>query len=97
MSLRKAARTKRKSVERLSAVAIQRGNEVHSELKGGSHKMLRDMLDPWMTPSDVEGFVTSTGRFVDRQEAKGVAIEAGQISHHWKAAQRDLLSSDIAW
>jgi hypothetical protein len=48
-------------------------------------------------PGDIEGFVTTNGRFVDRREAKDVALAAGQIHSSWKTATRKLLSSDVHW
>lgn len=86
--------------ERLTAAAIQRNGEV---LERGfkSHYQLRAALgdtDPVCRQSgDVEGFMTSTGRFVNRFEAKDIAIQAGQISDGWRDATRQLLSSDINW
>jgi hypothetical protein len=46
---------------------------------------------------DIDGFMTSTGRFVDRDEAKEVAIASGQVHERWKGVSRDLLSSDVDW
>lgn len=40
-----------------------------------------------------QGFLTSTGRFVDRVEAKKIAIEAGQI----KESQFSQLYSEDVW
>lgn len=89
------------SIERLTAAAIIRNGDV---LERGfkSHWQLRQSLDPTADPrmgepGDVEGFTTSTGRFVSRDEAREVAIKAGQIHPSWKTAQRKLLSSDIDW
>ncbi|MGX9443899.1 hypothetical protein ACWX0K_15155 [Nitrobacteraceae bacterium UC4446_H13] len=89
-------------MERLKEVAILRDGEI---LHRGchSHFLLRQVLDPndpdprHGNPGDVDGFVTSTGRFVNRQEAKAVAIGCGQLHERWKEAKRDLLSSDIDW
>lgn len=88
--------------ERLTAAAIMRDGEV---LERGfkSHYQLRlaldpDDPDPRMTKlGDVDVFLTSAGRFVDRDNAKGVAIAAGQISSMWKTGTRKLLSSDSNW
>lgn len=88
--------------ERLRAAAIMREGEV---LERGfkSHWQLRAALDPndpdprKGRPGDIEGFVTSAGRFVTRTEARSVAISSGQISKMWERAQRQLLSSDINW
>jgi hypothetical protein len=45
----------------------------------------------------VDGFLTSTGRFVNRFEAKDIAIQAKQIHDRWRETKRELLSSDINW
>lgn len=86
-------------VERLRAVAIMRNGEV---LERGfkSHWQLRAALNPERLdatktiPGDTDGFITTTGRFVTREEAKDVAIGAGQIGG---PMGRPLLSSDIEW
>lgn len=88
--------------ERLKAAAILRDGQV---LERGfrSHYQLRRAIDPddpdprISKLGDVDGFVTTAGRFVDRSEARTVAIEAKQISPEWKNAGRQLLSSDINW
>jgi hypothetical protein len=88
------------ATERLVAAAIKRDGIV---LDRGfkSHWQLRSALDDPDPkngrPGDVDGFVTSTGRFVDRMEAREVGIAAGQINSTWRGAHRDLLSSDINW
>ena len=86
-------------VERLRAVAILRDGKI---LERGfkSHWQLRAVLNPERhdhtktIPGDVDGFVTTTDRFVDRTEAQKVAFSAGQIS---SLMRRALLSSDITW
>jgi hypothetical protein len=89
-------------IERLKSVAILRSEEV---LERGfkSHYQLRLAIDPddpdprMPKLGDIDGFVTTTDRFVDRDEAKEVAIAAGQIHPSWKSATRKLLSSDVNW
>jgi hypothetical protein len=88
--------------EKLVSVAITRDDVV---LDRGirSHAQLRQAIDPSISnPSaglhgDIDGFMTSTGRFVDRDEAKQVAIASGQVHERWKTVSRDLLSSDVDW
>lgn len=88
--------------ERLVSVAIMRNDEV---LDRGmkSHYQLRMALNPDdPNPSlgqigDIDGFMTSKGRFVDRDEARDVALLSGQIHPSWRTASRDLLSSDVDW
>lgn len=95
-------RLEREAAERLTAAAIQRSGEVlHRGFK--SHWQLRAALDPndpdprHGKPGDIDGFVTSTGRFVTRREARDVGVASGQLHKSWRTAQRDLLSSDINW
>jgi hypothetical protein len=85
--------------ERLTHAAVMRGGEIKSGFR--SHYELRQSLGDTNPQSrqmgDVEGFMTSNGRFVNRFEAKDIAIEAKQISDGWRTAKRELLSSDINW
>lgn len=85
-------------LERLVSVAIIRGGEVHS--RGfKSHGELRAALgddapyEQRRRPADQDGFLTSTGRFVDRREAVQIANASGQC--HGRVGE--LLSSDIDW
>lgn len=83
------------SVERLASVAIIRHGKTHSGFT--SHQALRRSMGD-QSPSqplhgDRDGFLTSTGRFVDREEAKIVGEASGQTMFQ----QRPLLSSDINW
>lgn len=84
--------------EKLEAVAIMRGGVLHRFGMRGGHWQVRLALgddEPNRSaPGDIEGFVTTTGRFVDRAEAQDVALAAGQIRDKQR---RDLLSSDIDW
>jgi hypothetical protein len=88
--------------ERLRAVAIRRGDEV-IDRGFTSHYQLRQAIDPddpspqTSKPGDIDGFITSSGRFVNRDEARDVAIAAGQIHPSWKTTARKLLSSDVNW
>jgi hypothetical protein len=83
-------------VERLKCAAIVRDGKVHDGLR--SHYELRSAMgDPMPQTSnlnDTEGFLTTSGRFVTREEAQDVALAAGQIR---SAPRRQLLSSDIDW
>lgn len=50
---------------------------------------------PAQVPDDAEeGFVTSTGRFVTREEALTIALAAGQVGEVRKA---DVLTSEDLW
>lgn len=95
----KAARAVAGVTERLTACAIIRDNKIHS---GGhlSHGAIRYHMfgdaEPYAhrpRPTDTEGFLTSTGRFVDRREAVQIANASGQC--HGRVGE--LLSSDIDW
>lgn len=88
--------------EKLRAAAIlrdgtvlERGFKSHYQLRMAIDPNDRDPRNP--KPGDTDGFVTTEGRFVDRDEAREVAITAGQIHPSWKTATRKLLSSDINW
>lgn len=88
--------------ERLVSVAIKRGDDILA--KGFlSHYALRESIGPAgvdhskHVEGDVDGFLTSEARFVERPEAKMVAIRSGQIPESWKQTRRDLLSSDVNW
>jgi hypothetical protein len=83
--------------ERLVSAAIVRDGKIYGGFK--SHAQVRDNVlndeDPYTSkPTDQEGFVTSTGRFLPRDEALMVAIDAGQVPPSFN---RELLSSDIKW
>jgi hypothetical protein len=82
--------------EHLIEAAIRRNGEVHGGFR--SHAGVRRSLgddDPYVSkPTDQEGFMTSGGRFVDRESALMIAIDAGQVPPSFN---RQLLSSDIRW
>ena len=42
-----------------------------------------------------QGFVTMTGRFVNRREAYGIALKAGQIPFESYDPKRELFSEDL--
>jgi hypothetical protein len=83
------------SGERLTDVAIIRDGEVY--FGGKSHAQIRAKIGDdniyASKPGDVEGFMTSARRFVDRNEAKLIGERAGQC----RPMARTLLSSDIDW
>ena len=96
------ARTKTapENKERLKAAAIIRNGEVIA-LGFRSHYQIRQALgddNPQARNlNDEEGFMTSHGRFVDRDEAVKVALACGQVGRVWGKYPRELLSSDIDW
>lgn len=77
-------------VERLTGVAIQRGADL-LQMVEGSHAQLRGWKDS--EPADIEGFMTSTGRFVGRGVAQVIGLESGQVT----VKGRQMLSSDVVW
>ncbi len=86
------------NAERLHLAAIKRDGEIHTgNGTARAHWEIRHALGD-ENPSqknfdDIEGFLTSTGRFVTRFEAQAVGEEAGQC----RPQGRELLSSDINW
>lgn len=84
--------------ERLVSCVIIRDGEVRS-MGLRSHGEIRAALgdnDPYKVdrrPTDQEGFLSSTGRFLDRREAVTVAQAAGQCN----GRVGELLSSDVSW
>lgn len=49
-----------------------------------------------MTPGpDAQGFLTSDGRFVGREEAANIAVAAGQITRDQMVSKRDIFSEDL--
>lgn len=103
---RKRGRTARKvadaqkvaGLERLVACAVIYGTEI-SSFGCKSHGEVRERLGiphPYGNhhrPDETAGFITSTGRFVDRREAVQIANASGQC--HGRVGE--LLSSDIDW
>lgn len=87
------------NAERLVNAAIMRGsNEIHTaDGTARSHWEVRfDLGDEYpnrRNPDDIEGFLTSTGRFVTRFEAQIIGEASGQC----RPQGRELLSSDIDW
>jgi hypothetical protein len=83
--------------ERLASCAIIRDGVIHNGQR--SHAQIRaalgdtDAYEQKYRPDDHEGFMTSTGRFVTRDEAKPIGEAAGQC----QPTVRELLSSDIRW
>ena len=43
------------------------------------------------------GFVTSTGRYVDRDEALKIALESGQVNKDMKTLRKSGLISENIW
>lgn len=89
-----------KPKERLACAAIKRDGVEHGrDQQLRAHWALRASLgdhDPYnVRLSDEEGFITSSGRFVTREEAHDIALASGQL--HAALRNRRLLSSDLRW
>lgn len=89
------------NAEKLVAVGIERAGIIHS---GAAHRLrshwelrlnMGDERPEKEQPGDVNGFMTSAGRFLTRSQAVPVAIAAGQLRPGDMG--RELLSSDIRW
>lgn len=68
-------------MERIEAAAIRAGKCVMIVPKPGRHHHIFHELDRLNCPrfACVQGFVTSTGRFVEREEARKLAEAANQL------------------
>lgn len=87
--------------EKLTTCAIKRDGVIHVGTRSG-HWEIRERLgdsDPMKhRHGDEEGFVTNDSlRFVDREEAREIGLESGQLGSMWRDGARKLLSSDIDW
>lgn len=85
--------------ERLVSTAIKRDGFIHAI--GRAHWEVRYTLgdqDAYRrTSGDVEGFMTDSGCFVTRAEAKQIAVKSGQLPPNWATVHREVLSSDLDW
>ena len=82
--------------EHLVAAAIVRDGTIHSNGARAHYEIRHQLGDDncsQSNPDDVEGFLSSTGRFLTRREAMVIGERAGQC----RPMVRDLLSSDIRW
>lgn len=71
---------------------------IASVLKPGRHKdiianLTRHGYNSAAVGKDNQGFVTSEGRFVDRREARDIAMQAGQIGE--EMTRQELHSEDV--
>jgi hypothetical protein len=85
--------------ERIVAAAIRANGVVFSEIPPARHHTILHAIDSLgLNPIEIgapnnQGFITSTGRFVQRRQAAGIAVEAGQIdAPKWGA---ELYSEDL--
>ena len=85
-------------VETIEAAAIIHGDVVYSVPRPGRHHNVCHVMVAAGLPTDAQryqGFVTSTGRYVDRKEAAVIAQAAGQI--RVKTGPADTLFSEDVW
>ena len=88
-------------METIEKAAIQIGDVVWSVKRPGRHHdvvahFLRERpMHNTIPTNHVQGFVTSTGRFVGREEACVIASIAGQITE--KTQPADQLFSEDVW
>jgi hypothetical protein len=67
------------TVEKIRSAAIRQRNGVITE--GSNHKEVRELIlasTGYEAINGTEGFVTTSGRFVGRKEAVGIALASGQ-------------------
>lgn len=86
--------------ERIERAAIRHDGRIFSVPAPGRHhhviKLIIDTTAAKRVPADsTQGFVTNTGRFLDREEACVVAIRADQLIR--KTYPENLLFSEDLW
>lgn len=88
-------------MEKLAFAAIIRNGQLHGTGYTSHSDIRRNLGDPdpyQSNMSDEEGFLTNTGRFVTRDEAKIIGVKSGQLSESWiNSGGRNLISSAITW
>lgn len=92
-------------MERIVAAAIRLQNDVYggdliiSQLPPARHfTLLHPLYDKGIIVSSLDqGFITSLGRYVDREEAYRIAIEAGQHLTHKGLINGSKLYSEDLW
>lgn len=86
--------------ERVVAAAVKVNGLVHSlPAPARHHDVIGYIVRLKLAPKPVygiQGFVTSTGRFVDRKTAAYMAVRAGQVEEA-KLRRRDMLFSEDLW
>ena len=84
--------------ETIDRAAIQAGAVTFNTARPRRHHHILALMNARGVQSDtrpVQGFLTSTGRFVDRKEAKRIAHDAGQLLP--TASKSDLLFTEDLW
>ncbi len=82
--------------ELITAAAIKIDNNIYSLPAPARHDDVRMMLKNKGIKSvtGLQGFITNTGRFVDREEAARLALASGQIKA-LKFQKNELFSEDL--
>ena len=85
--------------ERIASAAMRVGGLIVSMPQPARHHNIlweldRLGMDPFIKPID-QGFITDSGRFVERAEACVIAAKADQIRH--KTGPADELFSECMW
>ena len=86
--------------ESILSAAIFVGGVIHSIPQPGRHhhiidKMVVNGMKPWQWSSNDQGFLTSTGRFVNRFEAMNIAKNSGQLLGKSPTVENELFSEDL--
>jgi hypothetical protein len=84
------------SAEFIVATAIRQGDQLYTLPKPARHDDVRMfMKSKGISPKVGEqGFITNTGRFVDRREGAQIALSSGQIKA-LKFQKHELFSEDL--
>lgn len=88
--------------ERIVAAAVYHGVTFSLKAPARHHTILQSMsvvlnLPDVVLANATQGFLTSTGRFVNRVEAFGVAWRAKQLEHSEEPKQGPELFSEDLW
>ncbi len=84
-------------MEKIAAAALRKGELILSIPPPARHHTIFWAADALGYPQMhyEQGFTTTTGRFVDREEGCSIAIAAGQIKE--KTGPADILFSECMW
>jgi hypothetical protein len=92
--------SRKREVETIERAAILYNGTIYSVPRPGRHHTVIRMMARDNFPNEAmalknQGFVTSTGRFVDRYEGAKIARAAGQIIR--EPTPPDMLTSEDVW
>lgn len=82
---------------KIKCAAIHRNDGVIIEGKNHAECILSSPAGTCGSGKSIQGFVTDTGKFVDRKEAGKIAFEAGQIDKLTDFLQSEDLTGDWPW